>query len=171
MNKLKKLRKGYNMKLLRSSIGLTSVFLVAACSSVPAQTSPDSSHWRLQNFLDNDLSETIRVYNFCYKEKQSSFVSARDFTEGTHSIVARITQHFNNVDSKSRDAFTTLNGHFENGKTYVFQNDIDGSEATLWIADVDTGKPITSKKTVKLTIPEVVDNEQYQSRRCAESTL
>ncbi len=159
------------MKTSLAFIGLTSALLLTACSSVPIETSPESPDWHLQNFLDNSLSNTVRVYNFCYKGKESSFVSARDFEEGSRSVVTRITQHYNTIESKPRDAFTILNGHFESGKTYVFQNAIDENKATLWIADVETGEPVTSKETVKLTVLEVVDNQQYKNKKCETSTL
>lgn len=159
------------MKLIKLFLGTAGALLMVACSSAPVQTSPDDSNWRLRNFLDNGLAETIRVYNFCYQGKPTGFVAARDFEEGSHSIVARITQDFNNIGSKSLDAYTTLNGDFEGGKTYVFQNVVEGDEATIWIADIETGEAVTPKEIVKLTIPDVVDNEQYQSRRCRASTL
>jgi hypothetical protein len=159
------------MKIPHNFIGLTSALLLTACSSGPIETSPDSSNWRLQNFLDNGLSETLRVYNFCYKGKESNFVSARDFEDGSHTIVTRITQHFNRVESKPRDAFTVLRGNFESGKTYVFQNSVEENKATLWIADIETGDPVTSKETVKLTVLDVVNNQQYKNKKCEISTL
>lgn len=157
------------VKLVVSSILAASI--LTACGSVPVTTSPDNSEWRLRNFLDNSLSETVRVYNFCYNNKETGFVAARDFKPGSHSIVTKITQEFNNVESEPKQAYATLKGDFVAGSTYVFQKDVDGSEATLWIADVETGKPATDKVQVNLSIPEVVDNALRQQRRCSESTL
>jgi len=132
---------------------------------------PDGSHWRLQSFLDDGLQETVKVYNYCYKGKQSSFVPARDFEKGSHSVVAHVIKQFHSVDSKPLDAFATLDGRFESGKTYVFQNAIEDNKAKVWIANAETGEAVTSKEMVKLTVPDVVDNKQYQNRRCSASTL
>ena len=145
--------------------------ILAACSNVPVTTSPDDSEWRLRNFLDNGLSETVRVYNFCYNGKETGFVAARDFAPGSHTVVTKITQTFNNIESKPKEAFATLTGNFVAGNTYVFQKDIDESSATLWIADVETGEAATNKVEVTLGIGDVVDNEMRQRRRCAPSTL
>jgi len=145
--------------------------MLSACTSVPVTTSPDDSQWRLRNFLDNGLAQTVRVYNFCYNGKESDFVAARDFAPGEHTVVTKITQTFNNIESKPKEAYATLKGDFEAGNTYVFQKDIEENQATLWIANVETGKAVSEQVQVTLAIGEVVDNEQRQRRRCMASTL
>ncbi|MFP3527330.1 hypothetical protein SB912_33040, partial [Pantoea sp. SIMBA_072] len=80
---------------------------------------------------------------------------------------AHVIKQFHSVDSKPLDAFATLDGRFESGKTYVFQNAIEDNKAKVWIANAETGEAVTSKEMVKLTVPDVVDNKQYQNRRCS----
>lgn len=145
--------------------------ILSACSSVPVATSPDDSSWRLRNFLDNGLSETVRVYNFCYNGKETGFVAARDFEPGSHTVVTKITQTFNTIESEPKEAYATLNGDFVAGNTYVFQRDIQENTATLWIANVETGEAATDKVEVNLSIGDVVDNKMRQRRRCAVSSL
>lgn len=100
-------------KLLVST--LLGASILSACSSVPVATSPDDSSWRLRNFLDNGLSETVRVYNFCYNGKETGFVAARDFEPGSHTVVTKITQTFNTIESEPKEAYATLNGDFVAG--------------------------------------------------------
>lgn len=159
------------MKRLKLFLGVVGALSLAACSSAPVKTSPDDSHWRLRNTLDDGFTETVRVYNYCYRGKQAGFIPARDFKEGSHSIVARITQHFNHVESKPREGFVVLSGDFESGKTYAFQNQIEDNEATVWIADVENSEAVTPKEVVVLGIPDVVDHQTYKNRRCKVSTL
>ncbi len=159
------------MKTLRYLAIAVGIVSLTACSNAPIKTSPAESDWRLRNFVDNGLEETIRVYNFCYKGKESQFVAARDFKPGSHTVVTKIVQSFNNVESEPREAFVVLNGRFKGGRTYVFQKDINDNEATLWIADVESGEVVTEQTTVTLGVGEVVDNEQRQRRRCEVSSL
>ena len=53
------------------------------------------------------------------------------------------------------------------GSSYAYEK----NQATLWIADVETGKAVSEQVQVTLAIGEVVDNEQRQRRRCMASTL
>ena len=117
---------------------------LSACSSLPIESSPENS-WRLQSFLDQGLSETIKVYSYCYKGKASKYLPSRDYKEGSHSIVARIVKYYHDVESEPMDAFVALAGEFKNGETYVFQTNQKEDKAELWIVNLETGSLLQKK--------------------------
>lgn len=158
------------MKLVYTFWAVIVFSSLSACSSFPIGNSPENS-WRLQSFLDQGLSETIKVYSYCYKGKVSQYLPSREYKEGTHSVVARIVKYYLDVESKPRDAFVTLTGDFKNGQTYVFQTNQKEDKAELWIVNLETGEPVTEKVSVNLTMPDIVDNDLAQREKCEASTL
>jgi hypothetical protein len=150
---------------------LSAAFLVGltACSSSLA----DKNQFKLRNFQDKSIQASHIIYNYCYRGRETDFVTARDFEAGEQTVVARYAFIKKYVPGGPLEQFFKLKGNFEPGNIYEFRysRDSDAGTATVWIVDAANEQAVTNKATGKLVTEEVVDTPARQKARCDDSTL